>query len=115
MNLKKISTNILLIFFIFLVDRVSKIYIIKISEIESALSNAQVIDVNEIPETGRVVFGSTVRIYDIDNDKEVTYKRSLSDNGFLLLDNLNHQAGPIVYWDLLHQIQKNQPHHLKVV
>ena len=46
----------------------------KISEIESALSNAQVIDVNEIPETGRVVFGSTVRIYDIDNDKEVTYK-----------------------------------------
>ena len=46
----------------------------KISEIESALSNAQVIDVNEIPETGRVVFGSTVRIYDIDNDKDVTYK-----------------------------------------
>jgi transcription elongation factor GreA len=46
----------------------------KISEIESALSNAQVIDVNEIPETGRVVFGSTVRIYDIYNDKEVTYK-----------------------------------------
>ena len=46
----------------------------KISEIESALSNAQVIDVNEIPETGRGVFGSTVRIYDIDNDKEVIYK-----------------------------------------
>ena len=46
----------------------------KISEIESALANAQVIDVNEIPETGRVVFGSTVMIYDIDNDKEVTYK-----------------------------------------
>ena len=46
----------------------------KINEIESALANAQVIDVNEIPETGRVVFGSTVRIYDIDNDKEVTYK-----------------------------------------
>ena len=35
MNLKKISIDILLIFFIFLVDRVSKIYIIKISEIES--------------------------------------------------------------------------------
>jgi signal peptidase II len=34
-NLKKISIDILLIFFIFLVDRVSKIYIIKISEIES--------------------------------------------------------------------------------
>ena len=46
----------------------------KISEMESALANAQVIDVKEIPETGRVVFGSTIKIYDIDNDKEITYK-----------------------------------------
>ena len=29
----------------------------KIKEIEYALSNAQVIDVKDIPETGRVVFG----------------------------------------------------------
>ena len=29
----------------------------KINEIESALANAQVIDVKDIPETGRVVFG----------------------------------------------------------
>ena len=46
----------------------------KISEMESALANAQVIDVKEIPETGRVVFGSTIKIYDIDNEKELTYK-----------------------------------------
>ena len=46
----------------------------KINEIENALVNAQVIDVTEIPETGRVVFGSTVTVYDIDNDKNVTYK-----------------------------------------
>ena len=46
----------------------------KINEIESTLSNAQVIDVIEIPETGRVVFGSTVNLYDIDNDKELKYK-----------------------------------------
>ena len=46
----------------------------KINEIESALANAQVIDVKDIPETGRVVFGSTIQIYDIDNDKEITYK-----------------------------------------
>ena len=46
----------------------------KINEIESALVNAQVIDVTEIPETGRVVFGSTVTVYDIDNDKKITYK-----------------------------------------
>ena len=32
----------------------------KINEMESAIANAQVIDVNEIPETGRVIFGSTI-------------------------------------------------------
>ena len=46
----------------------------KISEMENALANAQVIDVKEIPETGRVVFGSTVKVYDVDKDKEITYK-----------------------------------------
>ena len=46
----------------------------KIAEMENALANAQVIDVKEIPETGRVVFGATVKIYDIDNDNDITYK-----------------------------------------
>ena len=46
----------------------------KISEMESALANAQVIDVKEIPETGRVIFGSTIKVYDIKKDNEVVYK-----------------------------------------
>ena len=46
----------------------------KINEMESALSNAQVIDVKDIPETGRVVFGSTVTLYDTDDDIEISYK-----------------------------------------
>ncbi|MFL2710358.1 MAG: transcription elongation factor GreA [SAR86 cluster bacterium] len=46
----------------------------KINEMENALANAQVIDVKEIPETGRVVFGATIKIYDIDNDTEISYK-----------------------------------------
>tara|TARA_Y100001970_G_scaffold85355_1_gene107708 strand:- start:142 stop:618 length:477 start_codon:yes stop_codon:yes gene_type:complete len=46
----------------------------KISEMENALANAQIIDVKEIPETGRVIFGSTVMVYDIENDKEIKYK-----------------------------------------
>ena len=46
----------------------------KISEMENALTNAQVIDVKEIPETGRVIFGATVMVYDIENDKEIKYK-----------------------------------------
>ena len=46
----------------------------KINEIESALASAQVIDVLSIPETGRVVFGSTVTLYDTDKYEEITYK-----------------------------------------
>ena len=46
----------------------------KIQEIEHALANAQVIDVKEIPETGRVIFGSTIELFDFENDKSVTYK-----------------------------------------
>ena len=46
----------------------------KISEMESTLANAQVIDVKEIPETGRVIFGSTIKVYDIEKDNEVVYK-----------------------------------------
>ena len=46
----------------------------KISEMESVLANAQVIDVKEIPETGRVIFGSTIKVYDIDQGNEVVFK-----------------------------------------
>ena len=46
----------------------------KIQEIEHALANAQIIDVKDIPETGRVVFGATIDLYDITNDKSITYK-----------------------------------------
>ena len=46
----------------------------KIIEMENALANAQVIDVKEIPETGRVIFGSTVKVYDTNSNKEVKYK-----------------------------------------
>ena len=63
----------------------------KINEMEIALANAQVIDVKEIPETGRVVFGSTVTVADLDNDKEITYKivgnlESDPDNGHISID-----------------------------
>ena len=46
----------------------------KITEMENAIANAQVIDVKEIPETGRVIFGSTIKVYDIEQDNEVVYK-----------------------------------------
>ena len=63
----------------------------KITEIESSLANAQVIDVTEIPETGRVIFGSTIKLFDFENDKSVVYKivgnlESDPDNGLISID-----------------------------
>ena len=63
----------------------------KISEMENTLANAQVIDVKEIPETGRVVFGSTVKVYDVDKEEEITYKivgnlESDPENGEISID-----------------------------
>ncbi|MEM9257253.1 MAG: transcription elongation factor GreA [Pseudomonadota bacterium] len=46
----------------------------RIMEIEGKLANAQVIDVTGIAKTGKVIFGTTVDLINIDNDETVTYK-----------------------------------------
>jgi transcription elongation factor GreA len=46
----------------------------RVKDIEGKLSNAQIIDVTLMPNTGRVIFGTTVVIYDEVNDKEITYQ-----------------------------------------
>lgn len=46
----------------------------RIKEIEAKLSNAQVIDVTSLPATGKVVFGSTVTLMDLDSEEEITYQ-----------------------------------------
>src|SRR5690606_14079481 len=42
--------------------------------IEGGLSNAQVIDVTAITPTGKVIFGTTVTIANVDTDEEVKYQ-----------------------------------------
>lgn len=46
----------------------------RIKQLEALLSNAQIIDVTKLPQTGKVVFGATVTLLNIDSDEEVTYK-----------------------------------------
>lgn len=46
----------------------------RIQEIESKLSLAQVIDVTKIENTGKVIFGVTVDLLNLDTEEEVTYK-----------------------------------------
>jgi len=46
----------------------------RIKDIEAKLSNAQVIDISKIPNNGRVIFGSTVTVLNLDNEEEQTYR-----------------------------------------
>ena len=46
----------------------------RINEIESKLSTAEIIDITKLNVSGKVVFGSTVTIIDLDNDQEIKYK-----------------------------------------
>jgi transcription elongation factor GreA len=46
----------------------------RIKDIEGKLSNAHIIDVTALPPNGKVVFGATVKLLDLDNDDEVSYQ-----------------------------------------
>ena len=46
----------------------------RIQDIEHKLSHAQVIDVSSIPNTGKVIFGTTVDLINTENDNAVTYR-----------------------------------------
>jgi transcription elongation factor GreA len=46
----------------------------RIAEIEGKLANAQIIDVTQINANGKVVFGSTVELMNIETEEEVSYK-----------------------------------------
>ncbi len=46
----------------------------RIKEIEAKLSHAQIIDVTTLDAGGKVVFGATVVVLDLESDEEHTYK-----------------------------------------
>jgi transcription elongation factor GreA len=46
----------------------------RIRHLEAELSGAQVIDITKLNPGGKVVFGATVTLYDVDADTETTYQ-----------------------------------------
>ena len=46
----------------------------RIQDIEGKLSNVQVIDVTTLPKTGKVLFGTTVKLIDVETDEEKQYQ-----------------------------------------
>lgn len=46
----------------------------RIKELEAVLSNAQLIDVTRLNQSGRVVFGCTVDLIDVETEEQVSYQ-----------------------------------------
>lgn len=61
----------------------------RINDIESKLSNAQIIDITEIENTGKVIFGTTVTIIDVDTDEEKVYQIVGDDEANIKLGKLS--------------------------
>ncbi|MCE1695094.1 transcription elongation factor GreA, partial [Enterobacter hormaechei] len=66
----------------------------RIQEIEAKLSNAQVIDVTKVTNNGRVIFGATVTVLNVDSDEEQTY-RIVGDDEANIKENLLSVNSPI--------------------
>lgn len=46
----------------------------RIKEIEGKLADSEIIDIRTIPHTGKVIFGATVDLYNLETEKKVTYQ-----------------------------------------
>jgi transcription elongation factor GreA len=46
----------------------------RIKEIEGKLADSEVIDISRIPNAGKVIFGATVTLYNVDTEQSVTYQ-----------------------------------------
>jgi transcription elongation factor GreA len=46
----------------------------RIRHIESVLSNAQVIDITKVHANGKIIFGATVELLNVESDETVTYQ-----------------------------------------
>ncbi|WP_272993717.1 transcription elongation factor GreA [Porticoccus hydrocarbonoclasticus] len=67
----------------------------RIQEIESKLSNAQIIDIKKIPQGDKVIFGCTVDLINLDTEERVTYKIVGDDESDVKLNMISYQS-PIV-------------------
>ncbi len=61
----------------------------RIRDIEGRLQNAQIIDISNIPHTGKVIFGVTVEIVNVETDETVVYQIVGDDEADIKLGKLS--------------------------
>lgn len=66
----------------------------RIQDIEGKLSNIQIIDVTKMTNTGKVIFGTTVSIVNLNTNEEITY-RIVGEDEADIKNNLISFSSPI--------------------
>jgi transcription elongation factor GreA len=64
----------------------------RIAEIEGKLSRAQVIDVSTMTNTGKVIFGTTVDLFNVAAEEEITYQIVGDDEADLAQGKISYKA-----------------------
>ncbi|WP_438952060.1 transcription elongation factor GreA [Porticoccus sp.] len=64
----------------------------RMQEIEGKLSNAQIIDINQIPQGDKVIFGCTVDLINLNTEERVTYKIVGDDESDVKLNKVSYQS-----------------------
>jgi transcription elongation factor GreA len=64
----------------------------RIQELEAKLSNAQIVDISKIPNQGKVVFGSTVRVCLLSSDTEMVFQIVGEDEADIKLNKISYSS-----------------------
>jgi transcription elongation factor GreA len=64
----------------------------RIMDLEAKLSNAKVIDISQLPNTGKVVFGSFVSLHNLETTQDVTYQIVGEDEADIKLGKISYSS-----------------------
>lgn len=64
----------------------------RIQELEAKLSNSQIVDISKIPNQGKVVFGSTVRVCQLSSDTEMVFQIVGEDEADIKLNKISYSS-----------------------
>jgi transcription elongation factor GreA len=64
----------------------------RIQELEAKLSNAQVVDISKIPNNGKVVFGSTVTVCQLQSNTEMVFTIVGEDEADIKINKISYSS-----------------------
>ncbi len=64
----------------------------RIQELEGKLSNSRIVDITKLPNEGKVVFGTTVRLCHVQTNAEVTYRIVGEDEANIKLNKISYSS-----------------------